>query len=140
MNIIKRFWKHVDKQGPDECWRWTGYLKTEGYSYGVFKLKGKRHRAHRVSWAIAHRTWPIPEGGHICHTCDNKACVNPNHLYLGNNTTNMRDKSTLTPVDIKEIRFLHKFEGYTYIDLSEKFHVAKSTIGLICRKEHWKNV
>ena len=137
MNIIKRFWKYVDKRGPDDCWEWLGCILNTGY--GQFHMPKGRIGAHRVSWAIAHRMWPIPEGM-ICHTCNNKACVNPAHLYLGTQTTNMRDRSILTAEDIVEIRYLNKFEGYTHIDLSEKFSVPKSTIGKICRHTSWKNV
>ena len=137
MNIIKRFWSKVDKGEPEECWEWLAYVSDQGY--GQYCINGNPQQAHRVSWAIAHRTWPIPEGM-ICHTCNNKACVNPAHLYLGTQTTNMRDRSTLTAEDIVEIRYLNKFEGYTHIDLSEKFSVPKSTIGKICRHTSWKNV
>ena len=138
MNIIKRFWKYVDKRGSDECWEWTGGLKEN--RYGHFSLKGKTYRAHRVSWAIAHRTWPIPKGRYICHTCDNPTCVNPNHLYLGTPASNMQDRSPLSPEDVREIRYLRKFEAYSYEQLSYKFNVIKRTIRNICKYKSWSNV
>ena len=137
MKIIKRFWKYVDKQGPDECWEWLGTISK--YGYGHLNIKGKTQQAHRASWAIANKTWPIPAGKMICHTCDNKACINPAHLYLGDNTTNMRDKSSLTSEDVREIRKLNT-EGYALWEIGHMFNKDLSTIGRICRNETWKDV
>jgi len=138
MSIIKRFWKYVDKQGPDDCWEWVGAMEAKGY--GNFSLKGRSQRSHRVSWAIAHRTWPIPEKGHICHKCDNKSCVNPAHLYLGNNTENQRDASSLTVEDVREIRTLYASEYYTHKEIGIMYGFTKQNIGDICNYKTWKDV
>ena len=137
MNIIKRFWSKVDKKGPDECWEWSG---ADYHGYGHFKFRSETHQAHRVSWAIAHKTWPIPVGKMICHTCDNRNCVNPKHLYLGTNTTNQQDRSQLIKEDIRAIRRLYQSGSYAYEDLARIYGVSKGTIGVICRYETWKNV
>ena len=136
MNIIKRFWSKVDKKGPDECWEWLASLRQ---GRGQFKIEGRMQQSHRVSWAIAHKTWPIPKDKQINHKCNNKLCVNPAHLYLGTQAQNQQDASPLTPVDIMEIRYL-KIEGYTHKEISKMFPVTRAAIGLICRHKSWKNV
>jgi len=137
VRTVQRFWNKVDKRSPDDCWIWTGSLGNKGY--GRIRVKNRTRRAHRISWMLAHKT-KIPKNKMICHTCDNRACVNPAHLYLGDNTTNMRDKSSLTPREVKQIRHLYKLGGYTYADLGWKFGVALPTIGDICRHSTWKEI
>ena len=83
--INQRFWSNVDKSG--DCWLWQGLVLNSGY--GQFYAAGKRYRAHRYSWILAHG--PIPEGLSVCHTCDNPLCVNPDHLWLGTTLANQLD-------------------------------------------------
>lgn len=85
--IEQKFWRKVDKAGPDECWLWRGdRLK----GYGLLSHKGKNRRAHRVSWELANQQ-EIPAGLHACHSCDNPSCVNPSHIWLGTQQDNMAD-------------------------------------------------
>ncbi len=84
---MERFWNKVQKlPGVDACWIWIA--GKDRYGYGQFKLDGKVLRAHQVSWKIEKGEW----APYLCHTCDNRACVNPAHLYPGNSTTNKRDQ------------------------------------------------
>lgn len=83
--FINRFFSNIDV--TDSCWIWSGHVTQNGY--GQIKYKSKGLGAHRVSYQI--HKGPIPEGLYVCHSCDNPSCVNPDHLWLGTHTDNMRD-------------------------------------------------
>lgn len=83
------FEKHVLK--GDGCWLWNGYRNQSGY--GVTRVGGRGSKAifaHRLSWEI--HKGPIPDGLHVLHRCDNPQCVNPEHLFLGTDLDNQRDR------------------------------------------------
>ena len=70
-----------------ECWEWTKSKHWKGY--GVFRREYRNYRAHREAYGAF--IGPIPGGLLVCHTCDNPACCNPEHLYLGNNSDNISE-------------------------------------------------
>ncbi len=76
----------TDRSG--DCWTWTGSLDRKGY--GRACIDGRFVLAHRVAWVLRHRR--EPGSMLVCHTCDNPRCVNPDHLWLGTNDDNQRDK------------------------------------------------
>jgi len=90
--IEQRFWEKVNKETANGCWEWSSAVRGNGYGAFFTHLlnEGRKcHGAHRYSWMMVNG--PIPEGLWVLHKCDNRICVNPDHLFLGDRTDNMRD-------------------------------------------------
>ena len=82
------FWSKVSKEGS--CWNWKAGKNSDGY--GVFRAGTHNELAHRYSYMIS--VGVIPDNLMLCHTCDNPSCVNPKHLFLGDQFANMQDMLT----------------------------------------------
>ena len=137
---------------PGGCWWWQGTVKVEGYGSldwnrpGLPRLQG----AHRVTFAIFHGE---PGDLFVCHTCDNRACCNPDHLFLGTPADNAADckakgrhshgvvvgNSKLTEVEVLEIRRLVA-GGMLQKDVAPHFNVSKETVNHIVNRRKWAHI
>lgn len=87
------FWSKVNiEPHPSKCWEWTGNLSRTGYGNMTKRYKERKPiMAHRFSFIL--------QGGNltqdmlVCHTCDNPKCVRPDHLFIGDHSSNMLDKA-----------------------------------------------
>ncbi len=110
----ERFWSNVEK--TDGCWEWHGTTTAGRKKYGVLRNNYKQVKAHRFSWELVNG--PIPEGLVIRHMCDNKLCVNPDHLKVGTVCDNNGDKTgkhrfiPVLPDKYDEAMALLKEHGY----------------------------
>lgn len=84
----ERFHSKYKRLSPNDCWEWQAYVNPEN-GYGTFCICGNVY-AHRVAYMLAHPDEDISDLL-ICHTCDNKICMNPAHLFKGTHIDNARD-------------------------------------------------
>lgn len=84
--IEARFWAKVEKRDND-CWLWLGAKNQDGY--GHFKVGNRAISAHRIAYVL--KVGSIPTGVSILHSCDNRACVRPDHLFMGTQLDNVTD-------------------------------------------------
>lgn len=156
-NPIVRFWKRVDKDGPihpvhGQCWIWTG--SCFGSGYGQFYTVTKNYRAHRVSWEIHFGS--VPNGLNVLHRCDNRICVNPKHLFLGDDNDNIQDmvnkerhprgetngKHVLTEELVRYIR--ERYRKYSSADgsyaIANDLGVCQYTVMCVVQGKSWKHV
>lgn len=139
------------------CWVWTGHLTNAGYG----KLRDDDHKteilAHRLSWRIHFNE--DPGDRFVCHHCDNRACVNPGHLFLGTQRDNIRDMfskhreghhknpprgerssaAKLNRYDVLNIRRLVA-QGVKRKSLAAHYGVSHRAISHIVNRTNWAHV
>lgn len=140
------------------CWEWDAYIMAKA-GYGQCSYGGVVMTAHRAMLTMWHGVWMPP---HIdaCHKCDNRKCINPNHMFWGTRKENVQDmvskgrhnkngsglhgseipNSKLKESDVIEIRRLHSDNPcMTRTEIAKRFLVSRYTIGLILSGQSWKH-
>lgn len=145
---MDRFWKKVEKRSGDECWEWQGGKTPNGY--GSFRFNGSAENTHRMSWRLTHGE--IPKGLCVCHKCDNRKCVNPNHLFLGTHKENLEDmwskgrgrrgddhsSSRLNSLQVRVIKRLLEWGTLYQREIGSVFNVHQMTISDIRTGRSWR--
>ena len=155
-NIPEQLWRRVDIKGVDDCWPWTGKVNDSGY--GSFTVSGDARGAH--VWAFMLATGTV-DPDRVMHTCDNRRCCNPNHLFEGSSSDNAKDcwqkgrnfyqrnpearprgtthaNAKLTAAQVSAIRTSYSTGMYRQVDLAKRYKVSQRVISLIVRRESYK--
>jgi hypothetical protein len=138
---------------PWACWPWQA--GTFGDGYGRFTFDGSYYQAHRLAWALAYHE--DPHEALVLHHCANPECVNPAHLYLGDQRNNMADakvhagsdvfsslgeenpNAKLTTAEVREIRERYTSGDVRQYELAEEFDVAQSLISMVVNEVQWSH-
>lgn len=149
--------KAKTKLNPDTgCWEWTASKNTNGY--GQFSYQGTPEQAHRVAWLLFRGAIPADDSAYgtlnVLHKCDNPVCVNPEHLFLGDQSANIFDavskdrwgkrgltgeahgRAMITENDVRKIRSSKE----CVTALAERFHISTSAIRHILKRRSWKHL
>lgn len=143
----ERFLETIIKS--DGCWNWP--RAKDGCGYGWFRVIDYMFRAHRVSWVV--HFGDIPEGKLVLHKCDNPACVNPSHLFIGDQKINMQDcvnkgrkkrgedvpASKLTAKEVIAIRDMFSL-GLNMAEIARIVGVSFTNISSIVKRNTWKHI
>lgn len=133
----------------EDCWIWQGKINQHGY--GEIMIDRKRRTVHRVSYEFYKQK--INKDLLIRHICNNRRCINPDHLLHGDLLANMRDmvksgrscrgerhhNSKFNNNEINMIRKMHK-NGESQTEIAKKFNVSQPCIGYIVRHDSWKHI
>ncbi len=162
--LKKSFEKHVIRQ--EGCWSWKGPVAKGGYPVMSCNRKLGPDRGHQASWLIHNKDssmiyeGKLKKGMHVCHSCDNPICTNPDHLWIGTHQQNNDDKmrkgrfvfnpppvkkgsenaaAKLNEDKVKEIK-IRAAKGDSTYSIAQDFNVSRKTINCIKSGKNWFHV
>lgn len=138
-----RFWSKVQK--TETCWWWRGAIASTGYGSMEREL-GIWITSHRAAWILSGHE-PPPSGMYICHHCDNRACVNPDHLFLGSPADNSLDMAVkgrhgLAKLNPDDVRLLRKMaqESVPLSQIAAHFGMSKASASKVALRRTYRHV
>jgi hypothetical protein len=141
-DVLKAFLLKIKKAGPDECWEWQGSLN--GGGYGHLRVHRKDVIAHRMAYMLSNG--PIEVGKRVCHTCDNRRCCNPVHLWIGTGKDNSMDAarklrmhSKYSVEDILKVKELLN-QGLSTRAIAKRLSVGRDTVMKVQKGKTWAHL
>ncbi len=151
--MVERFYEKIGF-GLTDCWYWIGFVDKDGY--GRTSMLGEKS-AHRLSWILYFGD--IPKGNHVLHKCDVPNCVNPHHLFLGNQKDNNKDMKEkhrnkvpkvrfgefcnlhkLTNEKVLEMRKLREEKRMKFTEIAQIFNVSVKAATRAINKKSWRHI
>lgn len=155
---MERFWYKVKKS--EDCWEWQAARMSSGY--GMMRLNGVSTGAHRISWMLHYGD--IPKGVCVCHKCDNRLCVRPDHLFLGTQADNIRDmmnkgriargkqlnhpnqkgdknhNAVVTEKQVRHVLLMYYKENKKQAEISRIVGLTYANVWAIVHRKSWKHI
>lgn len=148
--LSERFWSKVDVSFRMKCWAWRGGKDEHGY--GNVMIAGKVIKAPRVAFFLRNGTWPR----NACHSCDNPSCCNPDHIFDGTRSDNMKDMvskgrhriaigekhggAVLTDKKVIAMRKEYVLEPISMESLAKKYGCSFGTVQRVIRRKNWRHL
>lgn len=148
--LDKNFWNNAQPVPFCGCLIWMGHITEK--LYGTINIKGKTWRAHRLAWTITYGK--IPDGLCVLHHCDTPSCIEPRHLFLGNNADNALDsakkgrrlkgekspQAKLSEFQVRQILTRYAAGGIYQKELGKAYGITQATVQLIVTRQIWKHL